>query len=433
VELTHCPPGAHVAVGDVACATDAADTRCWGWTVPDTIDEVPSQVLRGPARPVDIASPLDHAAQVVAFEARADARGSVCALSATGDLRCSGYDQTWPNIRAFDGDAHTGCAVDRDGCVWCWGVNDDGQAGRRPYAAEPSRALVTGARALAGSTDIVCTLDAQDALWCWADSPGWHRPFRVELPALSAIVPVPMGVCGLQRDGLAIHCLFSPAGAMVPRRIEAVAPIVEIGGGFGLLARERDGTVRQYLERWYEPHALPALRGATSLAAVTNGACGIRGGEIVCDGYGPFAAEGTAELGPARAIFSATQGACALRERGSDCGGSFGDRRETPSEASGAIGWASMGDGRCWWTASGELSCVGLDRRLMPEYELGPGNPNAAVRVIDVHDVVSAFVDRTSCALTRSGEVWCWGETDVRGDGSRDLLRPTEIVWPRSE
>ncbi len=106
---------------------------------------------------------------------------------------------------------HT-CAVLEDGSVWCWGMNDLGQAVGDNKVVNPKNpalvAGVTGATQVGGGRWYSCALVTNGAVECWGGLPGTGPPFPIQaptlVPGLSGAVSIATGLqhaCALLGDG----------------------------------------------------------------------------------------------------------------------------------------------------------------------------------------------------------------------------------------
>lgn len=115
-------------------------------------------------------------------------------------------------------DTHHQCALDRDGLVWCWGLNRLGAVGTGPQdlvAPSPLHIDIGPAKAIATRDHTTCAITLTGELWCWGRNrenqvaPG--TPTESEPPtrrdAATDWASIGIGayhVCGLQGD--AIKC-----------------------------------------------------------------------------------------------------------------------------------------------------------------------------------------------------------------------------------
>jgi alpha-tubulin suppressor-like RCC1 family protein len=214
-----------------ACAVVDGGVLCWGFD-PFQPDDAGADAIAG-ARPITMADggPLTGVLQVaVGYE-------HVCALRDAGDIVCWG-DQLWgetgtrsvePKLHPDDpvpvdagvsfrwvaakggggvppGDPRGGftCAIDEEGGVWCWGMDEDGALGRESDAASPLDAgsMIFPASGpptrIEGLTNAVmlalddaggCALRGDSTIVCW----GWNRDGEVsdasgELPVVRSDV-----------------------------------------------------------------------------------------------------------------------------------------------------------------------------------------------------------------------------------------------------
>jgi alpha-tubulin suppressor-like RCC1 family protein len=182
------------AGGDHACAVRIdGELECWGYN--DSLElgvpgasAIPSPVRPGcePANAGDRCFSDWTAVGVGAFHS--------CAVRASGELYCWGgnlngqlgigpmgstKDQAEPqrvagNVRwasVAGGDRHT-CALDLNGALYCWGMNEDRQLGipNADFVSLPTRIdadAPDGWRALGLGERHSCAVRADRTLWCW--------------------------------------------------------------------------------------------------------------------------------------------------------------------------------------------------------------------------------------------------------------------------
>jgi len=176
---------ASISAGDgYTCAvTIAGAAYCWG---DNTYGQLGTGSQQAAARPTRVV------AEGVAFRAISAADTHTCAVATTGVAYCwgsndggklgigrSGGGSTVPvavvgrllfrSVTA--GYFHT-CGVTRAGRAYCWGRDDDGQAGDQPAAGSTTPVAVASDTAFAGveaaaQFDYTCGVDAGGGIWCW--------------------------------------------------------------------------------------------------------------------------------------------------------------------------------------------------------------------------------------------------------------------------
>jgi alpha-tubulin suppressor-like RCC1 family protein len=151
---------------------------------------------------------------------------AVCLLRRDGTVGC-GYGGTGnrvagmpPAVEVSVGDVH-GCARDRDGGVWCWGIDSYYRPAKEPtsaYAAAPVPAIAR-ASALASQGTTTCAVHGEGRVSCWAVSP-WHEPPTgvFTLPGVEHAKEValsPQRICVRMEEG-SVVCAAVPERDFVP-------------------------------------------------------------------------------------------------------------------------------------------------------------------------------------------------------------------------
>ena len=130
--------------------------------------------------------------------------GPICILHRSGQVTCFG-NENWLGIGATSTDQavsmpagiddaievqsrnDTTCVIRSDHTLWCWGLNQSGQAGQRPTPEDrevislPERVeAVEDVRVLGMANQFTCAAEATGDIWCWGSSNG-YRPYRLKL------------------------------------------------------------------------------------------------------------------------------------------------------------------------------------------------------------------------------------------------------------
>lgn len=281
-------PAKGVAAGrKFACALgDSGGVFCWG-------DNSKGQLGTGAVAPYS-AMPsrvkgIDDAVQVVAGAEHA------CALRKGGMMKCWGSNLarqlgvpsfqnkisrepiTVTNIRdvvhVAAGDAF-GCAVSRQGQVWCWGASGRGQLGHVSGGFAPVSGLRSAVRVYAGA-EHACAKDRAGQLYCWGDNSKGQLGSNGGARALSAPVPRAVAVRGISRVGeVALGERFSCAAAQGRVYCWGDNRAGQIGNGTAS-------------DVWMMPVPVASVRQVSVLAAGNNHVCADQGGWVYCWGRVP--------------------------------------------------------------------------------------------------------------------------------------------------
>ncbi len=120
-----------------------------------------------------------------------------------------GEDNTWAQVTA--GWGHS-CAIQRGGDLYCWGRNGRGEVGDGSLHDEPVPIhLGQGFASVNSSSTHSCAIDAAGALWCWGSNrygelgvgvvPEKSAPTRIGNRLWQRIDAFASSVCGIRSDG----------------------------------------------------------------------------------------------------------------------------------------------------------------------------------------------------------------------------------------
>lgn len=354
--------------------------------------------------------------------------GSQCRVRNSDPPRSRGCETRARRVTAFSdvtevavGNGST-CALRRDGSVWCWGLNDAGELGQ-------------------GSGN----LDANPT------------PVRVAIPAASSVALGAFHACAVLRDG-AVRCWGSNKFGQAGQDPTASSR-----------CDEGDGTLSPCTPT---PVAVQGISNARSISLGRWHSCAVlEGGSVRCWGLNDSAQLGTGTADPpntarfapsspavdrVRAVSSGGSHTCALREDGSvrcwgwaDLGQLGGAPTATcgaqsrpfqcaaaPAAIPGASAVAQLAAGRyhtCLIGADGAVRCAGRNDNgqvgVEPSIQMTCASPPESFpcrRALTAAGVTpssaASLGDYHSCALTRAGEVRCWGwnQFGQLGDGTND-------------
>jgi hypothetical protein len=203
--------------GDVSCAIDGKNVKCWGEDVYGQL-----AVPRGISRPTQVAVGERH----------------VCVLTAAGTVRCWGDDSYGQlrvaplvRVRAIAAGARHTCALE-EGSVTCWGDNSLGQVDV-PELGHPAQLAVGGYHN--------CVID-EGTIQCWG---GRNRALRDDIPPVNAPRAIAAGSShACVADAAGVSCWGDvAAGSLAPRELTNVVALA-VGGGDGFAhacARHQQG------------------------------------------------------------------------------------------------------------------------------------------------------------------------------------------------
>jgi alpha-tubulin suppressor-like RCC1 family protein len=375
--------------------------KCWG---DNASGQLGDNTRTNRSAPVDVVGASSGFVAVVAGNAH------TCGLTTSGGLKCWGDNaarqlgdasSSSPRLTPFDvpglggpiaavtaGRAHT-CAVTTGGGALCWGDNSYGQLGNGGGAVSPSAVTgaSTGIAAIAAGDNATCLVTSAGSVKCWG------------------------------------------------------------GGAFGL-----PGST--FTDRSLTPVDMPGLdRGVSAIAYGASSGCAIgSGGNVRCWSAGvsgPIAFQAPVDVeGLSSGVMAVSVGsnhACALLQGGrpqcwgDDSHGQLGDdpivvrpaALDVAAVGAEAVAISSSGIHNCAVTSTGGVKCWGSNARG----QLGDGTTNARALPVPVSGLEGgvksvATGGSSSCAITTSGGVKCWGA--ATGDGST-VARLTPVNVPGLE
>lgn len=323
-----------VAIGkDHACVVNRSGAIwCWGQDNDGQASGTAHVDHDGPIQPAPVQVSLPTAARPSEIAA---GTGATCAITDDGGLWCWGAGYGAPvqvlageNVYRVGLGRRFACAkVGGDDHVACWGESDDLRLGgatttgdvdyQHPVIVPGDGGPLTGLVDLTVGHRTACARLGTGDAWCWgydgngqlgAGAAAAARPATV-IPALAGVERIALGgraSCALD-EGL-VRCWGANAlgqlgrgtpGAdqLVPRAVSLAAGVQQLAvmakaacvlddaGGVSCWGQNRSGELGQDdLAIRPAPTALPALTGATSLAAGYHQACVEHGGGLWCWG-----------------------------------------------------------------------------------------------------------------------------------------------------
>jgi alpha-tubulin suppressor-like RCC1 family protein len=334
------------------------------------------------------------------------------------------------------GKAH-GCLRKVDGTVWCWGENADEQTGpgetplvpHRVDGVSDARGLALGDRhscAIVGDAGTVWCWGANDAQQCGVSGTGPAAPVEVPLegPVMSLALGAKHSCAALADDVAEVRCwgdnedgqLGTIPGGMqsTPTTLSYRANALAVGGGTSCaLATNRvecwgDNGCGQI--NYDDPDPVPftskmSVMDAFGAAVGKTFACVAVEERVTCSGS------------------LKDDSTCTDPKRGNPIVGT--DENQGPQQLTAGRSHACLlyrrGDVACWGAANASQlgPTVAADTEGLAIYQDG----------VPLAIQVAAGGD-TSCALTQTGEVLCWGAND-RGQLGREgpANEPHPVSW----
>ncbi|MBX3230447.1 MAG: hypothetical protein KIT84_03060 [Labilithrix sp.] len=297
--------------------------------------------------------------------------GSVAPAPASDDSALTGAEL---RVRDVSGSWANGCAVTSAGAATCWGENHDGQLGTGGSDDSalplPVPGLESGVAQVAAGGASACARTSAGAVWCW----GLNTNKQLGIGSGVLQQRVPARVVGLD-GGVASIALAADHGCAIvgaALRCWGANEVGQLGNG---------GSIASGV-----PIEVPGLRNVASVSTASAHTCALLAtGAVTCWGN---------------------------NERGQIGDGSTQDRRRPVTVTLGARAIAASAghEHSCAVVDGGGVKCWGRgDMGQLGSGAVGDASRPVAVRGLDAPAVAVAAGGYHSCALTRNGEVACWG------------------------
>jgi alpha-tubulin suppressor-like RCC1 family protein len=398
------------------------------------------------------------------------AAGISCSFGSETDAG-STFDDSVPNrplvspkLTTSGGDVpalHT-CGLRSDGRLFCWGGDAFGELGTglpNTDAKTPRAVPLANVVDVAAGYEGTCAVDVSGAAWCWGDGRYGERgdgttrtasvPVQVVgLPPVSAIASAQGVSCAVARQGT-VWCW----GGNLPG--QSVAAFLGNGTMVQSLVPVQVLGIEDAVAISGASQHFCALRASGGVRCWGHDAAGQLGDGTTLDRVAPVDVVG---IDDAVAITAGWSHTCALRSNGTarcwgdNRYGELGDGTTTasavPVDVVGLPHVVSVAAGNgdtCAVLADGTARCWGWEGRLYPDdyggQQLGAGgrvvysvakltpsttfelfNSTVTVPLANLTSITTGNFFGTSCALTRFGEAFCWGDDSYGevGDGATD-------------
>jgi alpha-tubulin suppressor-like RCC1 family protein len=345
------------------------------------------------------------------------------------------------------GEEHT-CAVRDDGSVVCWGINDQGELGighagdPEPWPQVVALPGDVTADALETGNHITCVTGSDGALYCWGRNTHGEvlpvdlavpqpTPVRIDfVPSGGAVGLSPRHSCVAAADGATLSCFGENLRGQLGDVGPEPGPYTVMDPGGLLPPIDQLAAGRQYTCARSGP--IVSCWGADAGGALGDGApiedTNVPGAVLLAD--------------DAMHLTSGREHACAaigdgrrIQCWGDNAAGQLATGKAGPSEPApvDAIEMfdapiaklVSRLDSTCAMTTSGALSCWGGNA----EDKYGTGGPfepqPVEVSILDEigeAPIAVALGEWHMCVITEGAHVWCWGADDVEQVGPFDPM-----------
>lgn len=431
------------------CAlSEAGAVSCWGYNLQGQLG---NGVTTSSLTPVGVTGLSSGVSQI------AVGGSHTCALTTTGAVKCWGKgsrgqlgngntaNSSTPVsvsglssgvVAITSGDSHS-CALTDAGAVKCWGDNQTLQLGRTGVVMSAIPYTLTGLpsdiSAISAGGGHNCLLTSTGAAQCWGNNASGQLGNDSTTNSAAAV-----SVAGLSSDVSAISLGANHSCAVLAQGQTQC-------WGANTVGQLGDGTTTNHLT----PVQVTGLgSGVTVIDAGKDHTCAVVDSDaITCwgddtraqlgdrGGYLQPVARPVTNLSQASALVSQDYGGCALTDAGGvvcwgyNVSGQLGDGTTTDSFGPVAVSGLTSGVTQiaagsshvCALSSAGAVLCWGLNDKG----QLGDGsttNRSTPVQVSGLTSGVTAIAagGKSSCALTVSGELKCWGYNSKGqlGDGT---------------
>ncbi len=352
------------------------------------------------------------------------------------------------------------CALLRDGTVACWGASSSGRLGRGEDAGSGSRPARVDGLVKVVALDHTCALDEDGATWCWGTGPFLRDdagavstervPVKLPIPPATHVGVGSTAACAAVDGGILcwgenLWGQVGPrpampfAGTHPPRQVALPpgAPVRRIAVGYATFVLREDGamvtwgynpSLGRVSSLFPDPYPAPmSVPGVSTVDVAGPDVCATAGGTAYC--WGAVVPKSTEEPIPYPPIGRALPEPVVVPEPVVQIATTSTTR--TLATDRGIIQpyrW-------CATTLSGAVYCVGFNE----SGQVGSGNKDYVhepVRVVALPEPVASVQTtwNTTCALTTSGKVYCWGSNFYgqlgNGKSRGESLVPEEVVLP---
>lgn len=372
-----------------------------------------------------------------------------------------------PDVALAGGGRHV-CGLDVNGAAWCWGDGASGQLGAGAVTGSVQPIAVTGGhafQAVSASNDASCALDGARQLWCWGDNRsgqlgiGTTDAQRRDPTAVATIVRFKAvsvgsehtcaisdiddaycwgsnvsGKLGIGTSGDTVRVPSLVLGGRKWRSISAGGAhscgITTAGAAFCWGSNATGALGSLGVSQSLVPLAVAMPSGQTFLRldAGESSTCAVAASSVgYCWGTNVVGQLGTGSTAPSGVPIPMAGGVPWSRIA----------MTAEPSFLTHACGVANSNDAYCWGLgADGQLGQPAPDLCAFLVLWGCARSPRAVPGVPPIQQIATSRF--STCALTVSGAVWCWGRNDVGqlGDGSTESRATAAVIagavtWPR--
>ncbi len=315
------------------------------------------------------------------------------------------------------------CALKTDGTMWCWGYNDDGQAGLgyRTYSVGITLPLQSGGSSFTNVSQIsagqshVCALKSDGTAWCWGDN--YYGKLGVN--SLDDDKYSPTQVYNTLGSGIFSDVSKFSAGSAHTCAVKSDGTVWCWGGNSSGQLGINSTVSKSIPTQVLDPGGTGVLTNVSQVSAGNSHTCAVKtDGTVWCWGYGGAGRLGNNSTSDKRTPVQVV-----------GVGGSGFLTNVSQISAGQSHVCALKSDGTAWCWGDNSNGRLGNNSSVYPQ--------STPIQVADVNmNPITNFSQisagyRHTCAFKTDGTAWCWGYNNYGqlGIGSTaNSSLPTQVL-----